>query len=381
MSILLLGAGSSGGGGGGGGSSFGDLSMDVETTTSSETFNLGGALLGASINATIDWGDGSSDAITTNSDPALTHTYTDAGTYTINLTGTCTNLRFFYGGSKLKVKKVNKVDGDTLGMIRASTMFYGCQNLTTIEPGCFDSCTGFNSSQAFYYAFYDCRALTAIPSGLFDNLPQLISNAFESTFYQCLALTSIPTGLFAYNTLVTNFYNTFRNCQNLSSIPSGLFDNNTVVAANAFRFTFRDCISLTSIPSSLFDNNTLASSYAFNETFKGCTSLTAIPANLFDNNTAVSTFGFLRAFENCTSLATIPANLFDNNINCNQFNNCFTNCALTEASVDNFLVSLDDAGLSNGIADCNGGTSSAPSITGLDAETNLTTRGWTISTN
>jgi hypothetical protein len=57
------------------------------------------------------------------------------------------------------------------------------------------------------------------------------------------------------------------------------------------------------------------------------------------------------------------------------------NCALDQTSVDNILVSLDTAGQSNGTLGINGGTSAAPSATGLAAKASLIIKGWTVTTN
>jgi hypothetical protein len=63
------------------------------------------------------------------------------------------------------------------------------------------------------------------------------------------------------------------------------------------------------------------------------------------------------------------------------FSTAWYNCALSQTSVDNILVSLDTAGQSNGIVDIWGGTSAAPSATGLAAKASLQGRGWTVITN
>jgi hypothetical protein len=55
--------------------------------------------------------------------------------------------------------------------------------------------------------------------------------------------------------------------------------------------------------------------------------------------------------------------------------------ALTEASVDHVLITLDDNGLTGGFVDVSGGTSSAPSALGLAAEASLVIKGWTTFIN
>lgn len=55
--------------------------------------------------------------------------------------------------------------------------------------------------------------------------------------------------------------------------------------------------------------------------------------------------------------------------------------ALTEASVDHVLITLDNNGLSNGYVELNGGTNAVPSAAGLLAKTSLEGKGWTVNVN
>jgi hypothetical protein len=55
--------------------------------------------------------------------------------------------------------------------------------------------------------------------------------------------------------------------------------------------------------------------------------------------------------------------------------------ALTEASVDHVLITLDDSGLSNGYVNVSGGTNAIPSIAGVAAQLSLQGKGWTVNVN
>lgn len=55
--------------------------------------------------------------------------------------------------------------------------------------------------------------------------------------------------------------------------------------------------------------------------------------------------------------------------------------ALTQASVDHVLITLDGSGLSNGNVDLGGGTSAAPSVAGTAAAVSLAGKGWNVNTN
>ena len=55
--------------------------------------------------------------------------------------------------------------------------------------------------------------------------------------------------------------------------------------------------------------------------------------------------------------------------------------ALTQASVDHVLITLDNNGLSNGFLDLSGGTNATPSALGLAAEASLVIKGWDVFIN
>jgi hypothetical protein len=55
--------------------------------------------------------------------------------------------------------------------------------------------------------------------------------------------------------------------------------------------------------------------------------------------------------------------------------------ALTQASVDHVLITLDNNGLTGGIVNLSGGTNSAPSLAGSAAEASLILKGWSVTVN
>jgi hypothetical protein len=55
--------------------------------------------------------------------------------------------------------------------------------------------------------------------------------------------------------------------------------------------------------------------------------------------------------------------------------------ALTEASVDHVLITLDDSGLTGGLVDLSGGTNSVPSVAGAAAAASLALKGWSVTVN
>jgi len=101
-----------------------------------------------SYNATVNWGDGSSDTITSYNQQEVTHTYTSAGQYEISIEGTLQGWRFNNAGDRLKMLDVKQ-----WGILDLSTdaAFYGCTNL---DASATDAPTV--SSTSFYRMFTDC---------------------------------------------------------------------------------------------------------------------------------------------------------------------------------------------------------------------------------
>ena len=79
------------------------------------------------LNIVVDWGDASTSTITSHTDPAVTHTYASAGTYSISITGTLPGFKFNNAGDKLKILNIS-----SWGVLDITTnrAFYGCTNLT-----------------------------------------------------------------------------------------------------------------------------------------------------------------------------------------------------------------------------------------------------------
>ena len=89
---------------------------------------------GYNYNFTVDWGDGSATStITAHNDPDITHTYANAGTYTVIIDGTVEAWYFNNRGSKNTLMEV--LDLGDVGWKNLERAFYGCDNLTTFAGG------------------------------------------------------------------------------------------------------------------------------------------------------------------------------------------------------------------------------------------------------
>jgi surface protein len=104
------------------------------------------------LNAVVDWGDGTSSTITTWNQAEVTHTYATAGVYDIKITGVLRGWQFNNGGDRLKILNIINWSGLNISV---SNGFTGCTNLTASATDApvitstslfsyFDSCNNFN---------------------------------------------------------------------------------------------------------------------------------------------------------------------------------------------------------------------------------------------
>jgi hypothetical protein len=172
----------------------------------------------------------------------------------------------------------------------------------------------------------------------------------------------------------TNFSSSWRSCSSLLSFPLISVPNGT-----NFSNAWRDCSSLTSFSQIQFTkgNN-------FSSAWQGCSSLTSFPTVNFPSvvvgNRSNSNEAFRDTWRDCTSLSDFPPNVFDNCPTRN-YTNAFVNCALTQQSVDNILVSLVASNVTLGEISITGGTNAPPGPTGIAARDTLLSRNWIVNVN
>jgi hypothetical protein len=87
---------------------------------------------GGTYNFTVDWGDGSSDVITSGTQLERTHTYASSGVYDIKISGLCRGFRFANTGDRLKILDI-KNWGTSVEYLSNTNpnfgVFRGCSNL------------------------------------------------------------------------------------------------------------------------------------------------------------------------------------------------------------------------------------------------------------
>lgn len=98
-----------------------------KTTGAGETFSLPLEASGG-YDFQVDWGDNRTDKITAHDDAAVTHTYANAGTYTVKISGAISGWTFNNGGDKTKIYDIKSWGPLLTG--NNGSIFYGCSNLT-----------------------------------------------------------------------------------------------------------------------------------------------------------------------------------------------------------------------------------------------------------
>ena len=285
------------------GNIFYPFKFKIETLTANKAFRLPiFDYEGLTPNISVDWGDGSSDAITSSSDIALTHTYVAADIYEISIVGF---MPAFTVNNSVSNRSLYTeiVQFGVTGLRRLN--FQGCNRLTAIpssaslsEVGGYDGL----DDMIDWTGFMSRTGLTTIPSDMFDYSPnsQIFSSAFSFT-----PITSVPSGLFDEVILATDFTSTFFACTSLTIVPLNLFDLCTNVVN--FSQTFRQCAAITSGVIQ-FTYNTSVST--FQNVYYMSSITNSISGAAPEIWTRVPTPYGVGAFRNCTGLsnyASIPS--------------------------------------------------------------------------
>lgn len=94
---------------------------------------------------TIDWGDGNSDHITTNTD--IIYTYEEIGTYTVKINGTFPAFNFNNNDGKMKLVEIQQ--WGNIEWLSFANAFRGCENLQVTATDLPDLSNVTNMSRAF----------------------------------------------------------------------------------------------------------------------------------------------------------------------------------------------------------------------------------------
>ena len=136
----------------------------------------------SNINATVNWGDGTSDNITSYNQSETTHTYSSQGIYDITMDGVIDGWRFAdatVGGDRDKIQLIQK---------------YGTLDIST--DGTFSNCANLNTN--------------------ITDAPTISSTSLEGAFIGCTSLTAPDFSSWDVSN-VTSFAQMFRSCTNLAA--------------------------------------------------------------------------------------------------------------------------------------------------------------------
>tara|TARA_R110000744_G_scaffold151628_4_gene265189 strand:+ start:750 stop:1616 length:867 start_codon:yes stop_codon:yes gene_type:complete len=216
-----------------------DFIWTVATTGAAETFTIPCKDAGV-FNASVDWGDGSTSAITAYNDADLVHTYASAGDHQIRISGTFPNVYFANAGDKLKVKSVENLGA--VGWVDLGYSFNGCANLTTFVGGdsdtstvtlmnsMFSGCTGLlsadlsgmdiSSTTRLNYAFFGCTNLASV---IASGLDTSSVTSMYAMFYNCPSITDI-VGVDDFNIEALTFNYGLSSFANATTLPSARYD-------------------------------------------------------------------------------------------------------------------------------------------------------------
>jgi len=132
----------------------------------------------------VDWGDGNSDTITVWNDPAVTHTYTTPGIYTIKIYGQIEGWRFNNTGDRLKLLNIVSW-GSEFRLGNNGSYFNGCGNL---DLSLVQDTLNLQGTTNLFRTFRNCSSIVIVSNmdlwdtSLVTNMSEMFSNssAFNS---------------------------------------------------------------------------------------------------------------------------------------------------------------------------------------------------------
>jgi len=199
-------------------------------------------------NGTIDWGDGTTSAITAHNDADLTHVYDEPGVYIVQMTGTFPSPCFNNGGDKLKILSVKQWGNVNISLWRH--MFYGCSNF---KYEAIDTVTPTGTCENFFRA---CTSLNQDISGFrTDNITTM-----DTMFAGC---SNFNQSISHFNTAnATSMFSMFSSCTVFNQ-PVSHFNTAKV---GSFRSMFFNCLAFNQSVA----NFTFKAGVSIESMFQGC---------------------------------------------------------------------------------------------------------------
>jgi surface protein len=114
-------------------------------------------IMGGNYDFIVDWGDGTTNIITSYNQPEITHTYLSGGTYEVKIMGTIEGWSFNYGYASDKI--INILEWGPLRLGNSGFNFYGCIYLDLSSVTDVLNLSGITNLS---YMFNECFSLTTI---------------------------------------------------------------------------------------------------------------------------------------------------------------------------------------------------------------------------
>lgn len=328
----------------GGGGSSAPFIFDAITTADAEVFQMPFRTT-STVNAEVDWGDGTSDTVTSSAEAV--HTYATAGTHTITVTGTINGWSYYFAN-----QDGVSVDKDQMGnvsqwgsfLVDEDVTFYQCTNMTVSATDRLK----FTDTYNFGYWFFGTTSMTSIDVSNWD----ISSMTSLRRMFSTTGLTSIDISSWDTSN-IENMEGLFNNSESLATITGienldltsltnagGLLERCTSYVTGTFDFSWFTPPNVV-ITNSLFANTEATSidmsggfaSANASFMFSNCTELVSVNATNLDLSNATNT---TRMFADCSNLTTITGHedwVISSSTNANYM---FTECAA--------LTTLNSAG-------------------------------------
>lgn len=261
--------------------------FEVVTTSQYPTAGIYSATaIDSSTPIVVDWGDGSTDLVTGDIS-MLTHTYSAAGTYVVEISD--------------NISSINLRNNSAYNNRYIITRVLNISSHVTSIPD-----YGFHFLQALYYVYAGGQGELTLGTYSFALTYESRSDVLGTFDFSGRTIAAIPQQCFYYRQNLDGFLfpqgltsigvSAFADCFKLTSVNLSIPEGVTTLGANAFNY----CTALAQItlPSTL----TTIGVYNENGVFRYCTSLTEItlPAAL--------TYIGQNCFDSCSNLGTIRFN-------------------------------------------------------------------------
>ena len=298
---------------GGGSASSAPFIFDAITTADAEVFQMP-LRLTSTINAEVDWGDGTSDTVTSSAEAV--HTYATAGTHTITVTGAINGWSYYYAnqdGVTVNKDQLGNVSQWGSFLVDEDVTFYQCSNMTVSATDRLK----FTDTYSFGYWFFGTTSMTSIDVSNWD----ISDMTYLRRMFSTTGLTSIDISSWDTSN-IESMEGLFNNSQSLATITglenldftsltdaSGLLERCDAYVTGAFDFSWFTPPNVVATDS-LFSNTGATSidisggwaSSRMANMFLNCTQLVSINATNLDVSNVTNAFG---TFQKCFVLTTI----------------------------------------------------------------------------